>query len=497
MQEMLRLKEGLPHLFGFPWYKWAKEIFESTENEILLTSANQCSKSSTAIRKNIHWATSPAEWRKIWPNLMPGQKPGLFWYFYPTHATATTEVENKWVKEFLPRGDFKNHPVYGWKANYSKKGEIHSIEFNTEIEIQFKSYSQKIKDLQSSSVYLLTADEEMPVEFLPELMARLNATSGKFMSIFTATLGQDHWRRAMEPVNGEEETHKTALKKTISLYDCRFYEDGTPSPWTDEKIKRAIANCPTEAEVQRRIYGRFVKAHGLKYESFSLEHNMCDPFTIPDDWLWYSAIDPGSGGQSGHPTGIIFIAVSPDHKRGVVAKAWRGDKIPTDNTYVLNKHKEMRGDLTIAIQSYDYANKDFFNTACSVNETFVKADKARNAGAGLLNTLFKTRKLKLFRNDPEIGKLVQELMSLPMEIDKRVAQDDLIDPARYAAMSVQWDMSDVEFFETDDAKVKKIPQPLLTPSQQRRQWFLSGEGKKQDQTIEDELAYWNEMMSES
>lgn len=420
----IALQQGLPHIYGWPWYKWAWEIYNSKNREIFLTSANQVSKSSTAIRKNIMLATSPEKWKEFWPGLREGHAPSLFWYVMPTTGTCTTEFENKWVKEFLPRGDFKNDKKYGWKEEYFK-GEIYAVNFNSDIQIQFKSYEMKIKNLQSSSVFHMTCDEEVPVDYLAEFKSRLNATDGYFLNPFTATLGQDHWRLTMEPTTHEEEKHPDALKIQVSLFDCQKYIDGSPSPWTDEKIKRAIANCPTPAEVQRRIYGRFVKTEGLLLSGFSHERNMCEAHPLPKDWLVYGAIDPGSGGEKGHPTGIVFVAVNPQYTKGRVFRGWRGDGVITDHQRNLNEFRTLRKNLNMSMQIYDFHAKDFFLVASQQGENFVMANKARDFGFGILNTLFKNEMLKIQSGDPELSKLVSEITSLSSTKDKREAKDDM------------------------------------------------------------------------
>ena len=45
-----KLKEDLPHLYGWGWYPWAKKIFDSKNKITLLCAANQIGKSSAAIR---------------------------------------------------------------------------------------------------------------------------------------------------------------------------------------------------------------------------------------------------------------------------------------------------------------------------------------------------------------------------------------------------------------------------------------------------------------
>jgi len=499
MEEALKLKQGLPHLFGYPFYNWSRRVFESKNREVLLTSANQVGKSSVAIRKNINLATNPKLWKEFWPSLMPGQIPGLFWYMYPSHAVATTEVEEKWVKEFLPRGEFKDHVQFGWELEFHKS-EIHAIHFKTGVTIQFKSYSQKARDLQTSSVFHLTCDEELPVELLPELSARLNATNGYFLTVFTATLGQQHWKRAMEPATAEEETHKDALKIQVSLFDSMKYEDGSPSPWTEAKIKRAIANCPTESEVQRRIYGRFVRSEGLMYEGFSLEKNMTEAHPLPKSWQVFTGIDPGSGGKSGHPAAIVFIGVSPTFREARVFRAWRGDGVPTTSEDILMKYRELKGNLQPTVQVYDYAAKDFFMIASRAGEAFTPADKGRERGVALLNALFKSGMLKIQRGDGELDKLVNELSSLSTKTNKTAALDDLIDALRYASMAVPWDFSFAEMTAEDKKKIGAVKDEeprLLTEAERRKEWFLNSKQKPAENTVELELDEWNSLFAGS
>lgn len=491
-----KIEEGLPHLYSYKWYKWARQVFESQNKEIFLVAANQLSKSSTAIRKNIHWATEPSLWSDLWPNLLKGYKPNLFWYFYPNMSTASTEFETKWA-EFLPRNEFKNHPQYGWVEEWDK-GNIHSIKFNTGVQIQFKSYTMKVKDIQASSVYMITGDEEMPVEFLAEIKSRLNATDGYLMSVFTATLGQLHWKQTMEPASSMEVKHPDALKLQVSLYDSQFYEDGSPSIWTKQKIQRAIDNCPTEAEVQRRVYGRFVKSEGLMFEAFSLDKNICDPHGIPNTWAKFTAVDIGSGGQSGHPAGILFLAVSPDGKQGRIYKAWRGDGIPTTAADILEKYKELRGKEVITRQVYDPGSKDFFNYATRMGEAFEPADKKRDSGFGLLNTLFKTGILKVFRGDPELEKLVHEFSSIPTVYDKKghLFKDELSDCARYAVMAVggMWDFSDTGLAPSVEGQLKAeaLKEPEKTSGELRREWYMGKDQNDESQDIEQEFDFWTE-----
>jgi hypothetical protein len=499
LELLLELKEALPHLHGFPWYRWAKDFFDETGPYGFLCAANQISKSSTQIRTAINWATDPSLWSELWPDLLPGQKPNQFWYFYPTFDTWQTEFETKWEPDFLPRGEFKDHPQYGWKAHFDK-GLIKKIEFHSGVTIYCKAYSQKIKDLQSGSVHAMFLDEECPSEFMPELMARMRAVAGKLRAVFTATLGLEYWRRVIEPRNKEEELFPEAFKRQVSMYDSQVYIDGTKSRWTTARIKRVIAECATQAEVERRVFGRFVKSEGLKFESFDLERNMIDKAPIPKSWSIYGGVDPGSGGKSGHPTGILFLAVRPDYKEGIVFRGWRGDGIPTANTDILSKYRELKAGMLVTGQVYDYKDKDFWLVAQSQGEPFEMANKKRDEGFGVVNTLFKNAMLKIQRGDPELEKLVAELMSLPAVTDSRKKDlDDLSDVLRYICLTcVAWDFSDLTEI-VDLTKFSDEPIDTRTEAQrrndelnsERRKFMLNGNAGNDDSF--DNFEYWNDL----
>jgi hypothetical protein len=171
LEQQKSMEEGLPHLYGWPWYQWAWDFFSSTNRFNLLCAANQISKSSTQIRKCIHWATAVDLWPKLWKS-----RPTQFWYFYPTFDVATSEFHEKWKKEFLPRGEWKDHPVYGWKEEIRNK-QIYAIYFNSGVTVYFKSYEQKAENLQTASVYAMFCDEEVPEDLYPEIVSRISAAT--------------------------------------------------------------------------------------------------------------------------------------------------------------------------------------------------------------------------------------------------------------------------------------------------------------------------------
>lgn len=434
LEEEIKIKEGLPHLFGYKRYKWQRDFENSTNRDNLLCAANQTGKSTCQISKCITWATEPSLWPLLWHS-----KPKTFLYFYPSLKLATIEYEEKWLKEQLPREEFKDHPQYGWKATYRQK-EIYCIEFNTGVTVYFFSYSQDYSDVQAMTIWAIFADEEMPEDLYPELQARIRATRGYFHMVFTATLGQEFWRRAIEGIGGATETFRNAFKRQISMYDCQYFEDGSKSQWTDARIKEEIQRCGTEREVSRRIFGKFVVDGGTKYPSFIRSVHMVEEFDVPKDWKKYAGVDVGSGGSKGHKGSMAFVAVNPECTKGVVYKCWRGDGFITTASDILNKFIEIRGNEQLVSQFYDFASKDFYVIAQRNGEPFIPADKSHERGEGLLNTLFKNNMLFIV-NDDQGEKAANEFINLSQKVMKIHAQDDLIDAIRYTCCGIPWDFS--------------------------------------------------------
>lgn len=486
LEAKLQLREGLPFLYGWKWYKWAKEFYDSQNKINLLCAANQISKSSTQIRKCINWATNQDLWPELW--LKP---PTQFWYLYPTSSQANAEFLTKW-KLFLPTGKYKDDPIYGW-TELRKGQNILGIKFNSGVYVFFKTYSQNAQALQTGTVDAIFCDEELPLVLYEELMFRLTAVNGYFHMVFTATLGQDFWRRALEPGENEKEELIGASKQVVSLYDALYYEDGSPSQWTEERISQIRARCSTHQEVERRVYGKFIVAGGRKYEMFDIKRHLKPRHQLNKNWLIYCGVDIGSGDVDGHPSAIVFVAVRPDFRAGRVFLGWRGDGIKTTSGDVVEKYIAMvkENKLTTTARYYDWQNKDFFEIASRMNHGFEKAEKGHDIGEDIINTLFANDMIYIYE-DEELGKLAGELASLRKTGLKRNAKDDMADAFRYCVTKIPWDFSVIT--GATDPLAENPDKPLSEMQRQindRRKAFEDTENAEKNR-IEDEFKEWNE-----
>ncbi len=497
MDELRALQEKveLPHLHGWKWYKWAAAFRDSTNPVNLLCAANQSSKSSTQIRKSILWATD----QKLWPSLWR-QKPVQFWYLYPSQSVVNAEWDTKWAL-FMPKGEMKDDPYYGWEV-MKKGGDIKGIKWKSGVYLYFKTYTQNPKVLQAGSCDAIFCDEELPIQvgdknLFDELMQRVSATDGYFHMVFTATLGQQEWRRAMDPTEEEVTNGKEflpqAFKQTVSLYECMTYEDGTASHWSLEKIKVREARCSTHNEVLKRIWGKFILIGGRKYESFDIKRHLKKKHMIPSNWFIYGGADIGSGGPDGHPSALCYVAVAPNFRSGRVFLGWRGDDERTTAGDVVQKHISLvkSEKLTMTAQHYDWGNADFGEIATRMSVPFEKADKSHEKGEEVLNTLFKNDMLFIYE-DAELMKLAGELASLKKDGAKKHAKDDFTDALRYCVTKIPWDWTAI----TGEASIlDEQPEEVLTPLQQeikaRRQAF-EDENQAEEQRIQDEFDEWNE-----
>lgn len=500
-----KLREMLPHLYSQKHYLWSREFFEWTQHKYqILTAANQVGKSTIAIKKIVHIATHPELWKKYWPEMPEGEKP-VFWYLYPNKETASIEFDEKW-RALMPNVT-EDDPQYGWKMKGQLSGRSSGgcyLQFNSGAKLHFKYYSQDVHHLQAGTAWIIVCDEETPVDLLPELQARINATDGYMIFVFTATRGQQFWREVVET---RTKWQTEAKVWQVSLYDCQTYEDGTKSRWTDERIRQAIRRCATQAEVQRRIFGRFVVDEGLMFPMWDRSKHLKEWHLVPSEWSVYVGVDYGSASSDGaHPSAISFIAVNPERTQGRVILHWRGDKQVTTAQDVVTKYSMMARHLkNIVGVWYDYASADIGIIANRSGIPFQKADKGRTRGVALLGTLLKNDCLHVYTpceashkagipDDWIQGeKIAWEFESLKVDGDKRQAQDDSIDSVRYASMPIPWAWEILT--DLEENREVTMAEHIKTVDELRREAHPDKQKAEDIFDVGEELEFWNDYLS--
>lgn len=482
MEAEVEKRQSLPHLYALNLYRWQRQYIESTNKVNLICAANQIGKSSCNVIKWVTWATEPDLWPKLWPKRRPRQ----FWIFLPSKDLIEQEFRTKWEPEFLPRGKWKDHKQYGWKAE-TRNRYLWAIHFRTGITCYMKTYEQDRTVLQAGTVDAHFIDEECPYNLVPELLLRLAATEGYFNSVMTPTIGQEEWRRTFM-VKGDQELFQGAFKQTVSTYDCMEFEDGTKSGWTEERIKRLEQSLGTQAEIDLRIHGKFVAQDGLKLPSFSTDRNVLrDPPSVPEGWLWFSGVDVGSGGKA-HPPAIALVAVRPDFKYARAVRCWRGSpsQIYTA-TDILNKYIELREGRLMSGEYYDWQSKDFHTISLRAGVAMQPAEKSHDIGYPLMNALFKNQMLDIDDTD-ENQAFVAEALSLRDKTQKTHAKDDAVDSVRYAISRIQWNFEGVT-----GEKPRPVVKVQETLEEQRYKGLREAVRPVTDGAIEDEISFWNQL----
>jgi phage terminase large subunit-like protein len=439
--------------------------------------------------------------KKLWKDYWPRRDPKIFWYFYPSNDIMKTEVEKKWVPDFLPKNEMKSHETYGWDITYDN-GIPSALHFRSGVTVYFQTYGMRIRNLQATTVDYVALDEEPPEDYIDELTSRLIANDGYLSMVFTATIGQQLFYRAMECIGSKEESFPNAYKKTISLYDCQVYEDGSIGAWPLDRIKQREQMCTSENERLRRVMGRFVRDEGLRYHAFDHARNVVDPTPIPKDWGYYAGVDIGSGGKNRSKASIVIVAVSPENTKGIVTDCWRGDTEDTTAGDILEKYLEMTSKLAVKQAFYDHSSREFGLQASRAGVPMFPAQKNQSQGNDLLNSLFKYAALVIEGGRGENEKLITELSTVPAEKStSRTWVDDLSDALKYGIAAIPWDFTKLgmkEHLDTnpvmlDRAKLRNTPQTWWTAEDYRAYEFRVRRGEVHEEREESENSAGQEL----
>jgi hypothetical protein len=483
LKKIQEIKHGLPHLYCFPFYKWQRDSWNDTSTFQFDFAANQVGKSSINIRKCIDYATNPSRWKIFL------RQPRLIFYLYPDKKTATREFETKWVPEFLPRYTYRDDPQYGWKEEWDGK-DISSIAFNTGITIYFKTYgvgSDHAHTMQASTPAIVACDEELPTDLFPELSMRIASPANKgamFWMVCTPTRAQIYWSKVQ---SGKIKLPSSSVR-TISMYDCLVYEDGSKSLWTKERIQQIEQSLPSQREIDIRVHGLFKPSvDSIQYPTFDRDRHIIEPHDV-STWELYCGIDYGIGGLNAHPPAISIVAVSLNYEQARVVKLWKGDdgkKYTVDD--VINIYLGFCHTLDleqIPNTYYDWACGEMGVIAENKGLSFQKAEKSRELGINLINSLLKNDMLLIFKDkEEEYLKVCDEFETLTTDTNKRKSGvDDLVDAIRYSITKITFSFRNIKI---NTKKVEPIKRTV------GRQTFTEETDEFVDFASE-EIDEWNE-----
>jgi phage terminase large subunit-like protein len=496
------IQDSLPHLYGFDWYPYQKEFLKVNKEIQVLCCANQLGKTTILLAKLVKLATGVKDWPKIWAD-----KPQTFIYMLPNQKLHDENARTKWVS-VLPKHEFEDHPDYGWK--WLKRGKAYTgIEFNSGVTILFLSYGQTVTNMQNISAHVIAFDEEPDSEIVPEVQTRTsaikvaqanrkNAWGGFKIFAFTPTKSQNFFREVLEETGPKERwpvSQGNVWKKCVSLFECKKHSSGRVSIWTEKKINSIIKSLPTEAEVKRRVYGRFQASEDLVYPQFTRTHNILEYIPPLNGYQFYAGIDYGSGG-TGHPSAIVFVAVNPDYTRAYVTDCWIGENILTTCSDVIDKYRSMIRGREIVNAYYDWGAKDLHTFAMRAGMNLMKANKDNKIGEDILNALFKNQMLTVCTTDYDSNLLCTQLTTFVKKRHKNKTFDDLIDALRYAVSSIPWD------FQNSEGVTHEAEQQIKQFGSKRSKWkYRDGTQIWPDETEQEphyssELQQWSGLFDE-
>ena len=386
---------------------------------------------------------------------------------------------------------------FGFKAHF-KDQCINRIVFSSGVTLTFKFYSQHPKNMQANTADAVFMDEECPQAHWDELMVRTQGTramgSGMVSMVFTATLGQIYLFDTMERRGTPQEKFKRAYKNQISLYDCLTFADGTPTHLTVEYIEEEIIpSYSSQNEIDKRVFGRFVKDSGLLFNFNEKLNTEAYDWSMVKDWMFFTGVDFGSGGQWGHSSSIALVAIDHTWSQVRVVKSYHSQKTRMTQGDLLNEFKSGYHKYN-AFNSFDHAATDFGELALRESIPFNKAEKNHEIGIGLLNTILKSGQLKFFTG-PKSGDnqlTIQEMLSIDSDTPKNKRVDDGADAVRYAIAGQAVRITPLK-------SAKQVKEETVTDPRMR---FYKGLDKPEDesepwsdhvdQSIEDAVAMFGE-----
>jgi phage terminase large subunit len=379
--------------------------------------------------------------------------------------------------------DLEANLITEWKEKvpeqlytYHESKHIATLVNGSTVRFRYVKSYQDAKKYQGRSIDFLGVDEltKHAEESIQELLSCVRSPKG-FPAIFKATCnpgGIGHsWvkKRYIEATNkGEREVQDPVSGNTVAFIPARVY-DNKQIMANDPAYVRRLENLP-EAKRKAYLMGDWDSFEGQAFEEWHDDIHIVKPFTIPETWKKFRAIDYGRTA----PYCCLWFAINPDNNIFVYRESYEtgldavdqaklitrlsfGEKIQytvlDSACWIPNQHGESIADTYTDNGVYcEQANKNRLNGKDRVH-AWLKVMKD--------NKGIEYSRLRVFEN---CRNLIRTLPALPLDerdiedVDTD-AEDHAYDTLRYGVMSCP---EPVDYVPRDTSAMnKQLPQKHL------------------------------------
>jgi hypothetical protein len=213
------------------------------------------------------------------------------------------------IKTYLPISQIQSNGI-SW---HNKQDEIPSeLRLVNGNRIEFKAYEQGRKAFEGRAIDAFYGDEQCKTDsegIWREIQARLMDKNGFSAQSMTPVIPQA-WL--------EERIQYLPDTDAVFYADLNDNRKSRGGYVDDKEIDAMIAEWPAEVQ-ETRIKGYFAALAGAVYKTFSRDAHVIKPFTMPDDWTRYRAIDWGFN----NPLVCLWLARDRDRRWYVYAEHYQ------------------------------------------------------------------------------------------------------------------------------------------------------------------------------
>jgi phage terminase large subunit len=312
-----------------PWWNYtprgaARELLQSRATEIIISGPAGTGKTRACLEKIVWFARRYPKSRHL---IVRKTRASL-------SETALVTLERDVLGESHPlvlNGPSRPHRVSYTFANGSQ------------IVVSGLDKPERLLSADYDMIYVQQAEEieESDWEFL---ITRLRSNKTPYQQI-------------IGDCNPDRPGHWILHRKTLVLLNSRHEDnpllyDATSQDWT-EYGRQYLAKLEllTGARYQRLRYGRWVQAEGVVFPEWNPSVHICDPFTIPEDWLRFRSIDFGFV----NPFVCLWLAVDHDGRIYVYRQWYMSQRIVSEHARII---RELSQNEQIAYTVADHDAED-------------------------------------------------------------------------------------------------------------------------------------------